>query len=81
MYATFCETIIGALIFFGLFVTPALVLSGMLLAALTFGTLVPGFPTVAHNTQYALVHFVLLWLADLNSYSLDRLFNRQSPRD
>jgi hypothetical protein len=34
-------------------------------------------PTVAHNLQYAMVNFVLLWLVDLNRYSLDGLFNRR----
>jgi hypothetical protein len=35
-------------------------------------------PTVAHNLQYALVNFVLLWLVDLNRYSLDTLFRRKT---
>lgn len=30
-------------------------------------------PTVAHNVQYALVNFVLLYFADHNGYSVDRL--------
>ena len=30
----------------------------------------------AHNTQYALVNFVLLWLSDLNRYSIDGLRRR-----
>jgi hypothetical protein len=50
-------------------------LSGLLLVGLTFGTVMLGeAPTVAHNLQYALVNFVLLWLLDLNRYSLDSLF-------
>lgn len=70
----FVETILGALILLGLFTTQALTLSGLLFAALTFGTIMLGdFPTVAHNVQYALVNFVLLWLADLNEFSIDRL--------
>jgi len=52
----------------------ALTLSGLLLAALTFGTVMLGdFPTVAHNVQYGLVNFILLWLADLNKFSIDHL--------
>jgi hypothetical protein len=35
------------------------------------------FPTVAHNVQYGLVNFVLLWLADLNRFSIDRLRKRE----
>jgi thiosulfate dehydrogenase [quinone] large subunit len=70
----FAELILGALILFGLFTRLGLVLTGLLLAALTFGTvMLADFGTVAHNTQYALVNFVLLWLVDLNRYSLDGL--------
>ena len=74
----FMEVTFGALILLGLFNSIALVLSGLLLLALTFGTVMLGdAPTVAHNLQYALVNFVLLWLADYNSYSIDR-FRRSS---
>ena len=70
----FMEVLFGALIVLGLFGGFALVLSGLLLLALTFGTVMQNdFPTVAHNTQYALVNFVLLWLVDYNGYSVDRL--------
>jgi len=57
-----------------------LVISGLLLIGLTFGTVMLGeAPTVAHNLQYALVNFVLLWLVDLNRYSIDTLFGRHAP--
>ena len=70
----FAETILGALIVLGLFTPGALSFSGLLLVALTFGTVMLGeFPTVAHNTQYALANFVLLWLSDLNRVSVDWL--------
>lgn len=70
----FGEVIAGALILCGLFTRAGLTLSGLLLIGLTFGTVMLGDPpTVAHNLQYALVNFVLLWLADLNRYSLDSL--------
>ncbi len=70
----FAETILGALILLGLFTPASLGLSGLLLAALTFGTVMLGeFPTVAHNVQYGLVNFVLLWLSDLNRFSIDYL--------
>ncbi|HEX9422331.1 MAG TPA: DoxX family protein [Pyrinomonadaceae bacterium] len=69
----FAETILGALIVLGLFTTVALSLSGLLLVALTFGTVMLGeFPTVAHNVQYGLVNFVLLWAFAYNRYSLDQ---------
>jgi thiosulfate dehydrogenase (quinone) large subunit len=70
----FMEVAFGALILLGLFNSIALVLSGLLLLALIFGTVILGDPpTVAHNLQYALVNFVLLWLADHNGFSVDRL--------
>lgn len=75
----FGEVIAGLLILFGLFTRAGLVLSGLLLVGLTFGTVMLGEePTVAHNLQYALVNFVLLWLVDLNRYSLDSLFRRKT---
>ena len=76
-FIPFAEVTAGALILFGLFTRGALVLSGLLLLGLTFGVVVLGDPqTVAHNLQYVLIDFVLLWLSDLNGFSLDRLFGR-----
>lgn len=76
----FMEVIFGALILAGLFTGTALVLSGLLLLALTFGTVMLGdAPTVAHNLQYALVNFVLLWFVDSNGYSVDRLWRGGRP--
>jgi len=74
----FAETTLGALIVLGLFTPFALTFSGLLLVALTFGTVMLGeFPTAAHNTQYALVNFVLLWLSDLNRVSVDSAIGRR----
>ena len=79
-FIPFAEVAAGALILFGLFTRGALVLSGLLLIGLTFGVVILGDPpTVAHNLQYVLINFVLLWLADLNGFSLDRLLGR-APR-
>ena len=76
----FGEVISGLLILLGLFTRVGLTISGLLLIGLTFGTVMLGDPpTVAHNLQYALVNFVLLWLVDLNRYSLDALFARRTP--
>jgi thiosulfate dehydrogenase [quinone] large subunit len=76
----FMEVTFGALILAGLFIGTALVLSGLLLLALTFGTVMLGdAPTVAHNLQFALVNFVLLWLVDSNGYSVDRLRRGRPP--
>jgi thiosulfate dehydrogenase (quinone) large subunit len=76
----FAEVTAGALILLGLFTRVGLVISGSLLIGLTFGMVMLGqAPTVAHNLQYGLVNFVLLWLVDLNRYSVDRLFAQKSP--
>ena len=76
----FAEVIVGALILLGLFTRASLLLSGLLLIGLTFGSVMLGDPpTVAHNLQYGLVNFVLLWLADQNGYSVDSLLRRSRP--
>jgi thiosulfate dehydrogenase [quinone] large subunit len=76
----FGEVISGLLIVLGLFTRVGLTISGFLLIGLTFGTVMLGdAPTVAHNLQYALVNFVLLWLVDLNRYSFDCMFGRRTP--
>lgn len=76
----FGEVTAGLLILLGLFTRVGLLISGLLLIGLTFGTVMLGDATmVAHNLQYALVNFVLLWFVDLNRYSLDTLFNRRIP--
>jgi len=44
------------------------------LMALAFGkTVVNDSATVSGNLSYILINFVLLWVADYNSYSIDRL--------
>jgi thiosulfate dehydrogenase (quinone) large subunit len=74
----FAEVISGVLILFGLFTRAGLIISGLLLIGLTFGVVMLGqAPTVAHNLQYALVNFVLLWFVDLNRYSIDSLLRRK----
>lgn len=76
----FAEVTAGALILLGLFSVPALCLSGLLLVALTFGTVMLGdAPTVAHNVQFALVNFVLLYFADHDGFSIDRLRRPRRP--
>ena len=73
----FIELITGVLIVSGLFNIQALIISGLLLIALIFGTLIKGdFPTAAHNVFYALVNSALLWFADYNRYSLGQLLRR-----
>src|SRR6266404_3034278 len=77
-FIPFAETISGTLILFGLFTRVGLTLSGLLLIGLTFGLVMLGqAPIVAHNLQYVLVNFVLLWFVDLNGYSVDGLLARK----
>ena len=77
-FITFAETISGGLILFGLFTRVGLTLSGLLLIGLTFGVVMLGqAPTVAHNLQYVLLNFVLLWFVDLNRYSVDGIIKRK----
>jgi thiosulfate dehydrogenase (quinone) large subunit len=76
----FCEVIAGALIVIGLFTRLGLTITGLLLIGMTFGVMWLGdSATAAHNLQYALINFVLLWFADLNRYSLDAVFGRRTP--
>ena len=76
----FCEVIAGILILIGLFTRVGLVVTGLLLIGLTFGvTWLGDAATVAHNLQYVLINFVLLWFVEFNRYSLDALFGRRSP--
>jgi thiosulfate dehydrogenase [quinone] large subunit len=78
-FIPFAETISGALILFGLFTRTGLTLSGLLLVGLTFGVVMLGqAPTVAHNLQYVLVNFALLWWVDLNRVSVDSLLVRKA---
>ncbi len=77
-FIPFAEAISGALILLGLFTRVGLTISGILLIGLTFGVVMLGqAPTVAHNLQYVLVNFVLLWFVDLNRYSVDGLLARK----
>ena len=78
-FIPFAETISGALILFGLFTRLGLIVSGLLLLGLTFGLVMLGqAPTVAHNLQYVLVNFVLLWFIDFNRFSVDGLLQRKA---
>jgi thiosulfate dehydrogenase [quinone] large subunit len=70
----FIEVLIGVLLVLGLFNSIALVISGLLLIALTFGMVILGdTATVANNLLYVLINFVLLYLAEQNDYSVDRM--------
>ena len=77
-FIPFAETIFGALILLGLFTRVGLTLSGILLIGLTFGVGILGqAATVAHDLQYVLLNFVLLWFVEFNSFSIDSLIWRR----
>ena len=79
-FIPFAETISGALIVLGLFTRAGLSLSGVLLIGLTFGLVILGqAQLVAHNLQYVLLNFVLLWVVDFNSISIDALIRKRPP--
>jgi thiosulfate dehydrogenase (quinone) large subunit len=76
----FAEVAIGALLLLGLFNAVSLALAGLLMIALTFGvTMKPDPPTMANNIFYAFVIFVLMWFAQYNGYSIDRLMRGSRP--
>lgn len=69
----FLEVSLGILIMAGLFNVLALSVAALMMMALVFGAVAePNPPTVANNTLFTLVTFVLLWLSDYNHVSLDR---------
>jgi thiosulfate dehydrogenase [quinone] large subunit len=73
----FAEVIVGALLIVGLFTRGTLVAAGLLVIALTLGvTIKPDPETVAHNVQFGVAIFLLLWSADRNGWSVDRLRGR-----
>src|SRR2546423_10522237 len=77
-FIPFAETISGVLIVLGLFTSVGLTLSGVLLIGLPFGLVIlVQAPTVAHNLQYLLLNFVLLWFLDFNSISIDSLISKR----
>lgn len=74
----FAELLIGVLLILGLFTVVALILAGLLMITLVFGTAMTGQPgTVAQNVTFGLVIFVLFWAVENNGYSLDRLRQRK----
>ena len=76
----FAELISGVLIVLGVFTRIGLTISGILLFGLTFGMVILGqTQTVAHNLQYVLINFLLLWFIDANAFCLDSLLSRREP--
>ena len=78
----FLEVTVGALLVMGLFNKFGLVLAGLLIMALTVGKMIEGDPaTVAHNLSYAIIIFMLLWLAPHNRFSVDRLLQSKPSNE
>lgn len=70
----FAEVAIGLMLLLGFLNIVGLILAAVLMIALVFGMVLQGqAPTVANNVLYALIIFLLLWFADYNRFSLDRL--------
>ncbi len=73
----FAEVALGTLLVLGLFNLATLTLAGVLMLSLAFGTAVDPDPSGTHrNATYMVVIVLLLWLAEHNRYSLDRLLRR-----
>ena len=74
----FLEVAIGLMLVAGLFNYFGAVLAGLLMIALSFGKMIEGdAATVGHNLLYSVIIFLLIWFADYNGYSLDRLMRRR----
>jgi thiosulfate dehydrogenase [quinone] large subunit len=67
------ETAVGLLLIVGLFTRPALVLGGLLMTSLTFGTMyLQNFDLAWLQLTYAIAFFLLLSFRSWNVISLDR---------
>ena len=79
----FVEVAIGLMLILGLFTRPALVIGGLMMTSLTFGTMfLQNFDLAWLQLTYALAFFILLAARSWNAISLDSmLFPPQSGRD
>jgi thiosulfate dehydrogenase [quinone] large subunit len=69
------ETAVGILLILGLFTRPALVIGGLMMTALTFGTMfLQNFDLAWLQLTYAMAFFFLLALRSWNTISLDAMF-------
>ena len=73
------ETVMGALILVGLFTRPALVVGGLMMTSLTFGTMfLQNFDLAWLQLTYAIVFFLLLAARSWNVISLDTMLSSKS---
>lgn len=74
------EMVMGALLIVGLFTRPALVVGGLLMANLTFGTMfLRNFDLAWLQLTYAIAFFLLLATHSWNVISLDAMLGRTRP--
>ncbi|AFL88233.1 putative membrane protein [Terriglobus roseus DSM 18391] len=80
LYATpFIELILGILLTLGLFTRLALIGGSLFMIALTFGTTsTQNWNGAGTQLQYSLVFFVMLWLVEANSLSVDGMMGRKN---
>jgi thiosulfate dehydrogenase (quinone) large subunit len=73
----YIETVIGVLLILGLFTRPALVVGGLMMTALTFGTmLIQNFNLAVLQLTYSIAFFLLLATRKWDHISLDALRGR-----
>ncbi len=79
----FVEVAIGLMLILGLFTRPALIIGGLMMTSLTFGTMfLQNFDLAWLQLTYALAFFILLAARSWNAISLDSvLFPSHSGRD
>ena len=71
------ETTVGLLLILGLFTRPALVVGGLLMTSLTFGTMfLRNFDLAWLQLTYAIAFFLLLACRSWNVISLDRMLSK-----
>ena len=74
------EIVMGALVIVGLFTRPALVVGGLMMTALTFGTMfLRNFDLAWLQLTYAIAFFLLLATHSWNLISLDAMLGRTRP--
>ncbi len=78
MVLPFAELVIGLLLLVGLFTGPALISGAVLILMLLFGTaMAENWEAIPSQLIHLIFFAVLLQFVASNSWSLDRIFNRQ----
>jgi thiosulfate dehydrogenase [quinone] large subunit len=74
----FVEVALGVLLIVGLATRYALIVGAVFMVALTFGTTsIQNWAAAGDQLVYSAVFFLLLWLVEANTISLDGLLTRQ----